>query len=124
MTIRRLSVLQWLGLVGGAGVWFASFVGGVGVSQAVCNPGGKRWGVPFDTVEIALAAVAVALLVAAELASVVVFRATRDVGEEDAPPPGRLHFFASAALLANLLFLLIVVLSTVATVVNRTCHQA
>jgi hypothetical protein len=124
VTIRRLSVLQWLGLVGGAGVWFASFVGGVGVSQAVCNPGGKRWGVPFDTVEIALAAVAFALLVAAELASVVVFRATRDVGEEDPPPPGRLHFFASAALVANLLFLLIVVLSTVATVVNRTCHQA
>lgn len=124
MTIRRLSILQWLGLVGGAGVWFASFLGGTGVSQAVCNPGSSLWGIPHDTVEIALAAVAAALLVTAEAAAVVVFRATRDVEEQDPPPPGRLHFFASAALLSNLLFLMIVVLSTVATVVNRTCHQA
>jgi hypothetical protein len=124
VTIRQLSVLQWLGLVAGAGVWFASFIAGTGASQAVCNPASKSWGLPHDTVEIAIAALAVCLLAAAELASVVVFRATRDAEEQDPPPHGRLHFFATAALLSNLLFILIVVLSTVATVVNRTCHQA
>jgi hypothetical protein len=124
VTIRQLSILQWLGLVAGAAVWFASFLAGTGVSQAVCNPASKLWGLPHDTVEIAIAAFAVCLLVAAELAAIVVYRATRDVEEQDPPPHGRLHFFASAALLSNLLFILIVVLSTIATVVNRTCHQA
>ena len=124
MTVRRLSVLQWLGLVGGGAVWFSSFIGGLGVSQAVCNPAGRRWGIPDETVEIAIAAAAVALLVGAEIAAIVVFRATRGVEEQDPPPPGRLHFFAAAALLANVLFMLIVVLSTIATVANRTCHQA
>jgi hypothetical protein len=122
--MRRLSILQWLGLVAGAGIWFASYVVGAGVSQAACNPGSRRWGVPYDTVQITLGVAAVFLLVSAEAAALVVFRATRDVEEQDPPPPGRLHFFASAALLSNLLFILIVVLTTVATVVNRTCHQA
>ena len=123
MTIRRLSILQWLGLVAGAGVWFASYVVGVGLSQAACNPGSRHWGLPYDTVQITLGVAAVLFLVSAEAAALVVFRATRDVEEQDPPPPGRLHFFASAALLSNLLFILIVVLTTVATVVNRTCHQ-
>jgi len=124
VTLRRLSFLQWFGLVAGAGLWFASFLGGLGTSQAACNPGSGGWGIPYDTVELAIAAFAVCSLLAAELASIAVFRATRGTEEQDPPPHGRLHFFASAALLSNLLFLLIVVLTTIATVVDRTCHQA
>ena len=124
MTLRRLSFLQWFGLVAGAGVWLASLLGGVGVSQAACNPASARWSIPYDIVQLALAGAAVCLLVAAELAALAVFRATRDVEEQDPPPHGRLHVLASAALLSNLIFLLIVVLTTIATVVVRTCHQA
>lgn len=124
MTVHRLSLLQWLGLLAGGGVWIASFFAGVGVSEAVCNPASGRWGVPYDTVQISLAAVAGVLVVAAEGAAIAVFRATRGVDEEDPPPDGRLHFFATAAMVANLVFLMIIVLVAVATVVDRTCHQA
>ena len=122
MTLRRLAVLQWLGLVGGL-VWITSFLAGTGLSQAKCNPGSGRWGIPHDTVQIVLAAVACSLIAAAEAAAVVVFRATRDVGEQDPPPYGRLHFFASAALVANVIFFMILLLSGIATVVDRVCQQ-
>lgn len=123
MTIRRLSFLQWLGLLAGAGVWFASFIGGLGVSQAACNPASGRWGIPYDTVQIAITAVAGALVLGAGLAAAAVFRATRGTGEQDPPPHGRLHFFAAAAMLSNLLFLAIILLAGIATIVERTCLQ-
>jgi hypothetical protein len=124
VSIRRLAVLQWVGFLGGGTIWWAEFLAGAATSQAVCNPGSSRWGVPHDTVEAALMAFAVACLVAAQAAAVVVLRATRDAEEDDPPPYGRLHFFAAASLVANTIFLVIVVLAGVATIVNRTCHQA
>jgi hypothetical protein len=124
MTVHRLSLLQWVGLLVGGGVWIASFFAGVGVSEVVCNPASGRWGVPYDTTQIALAAASGLVVLAAEGAAIVVFRATRGVGDEEPPPHGRLHFFATAAMVANLVFLVIIVLVAVATVVDRTCHQA
>ncbi len=123
MTLRRLALLQWLGILGGGTVWFASFLAGTGVSTAVCNPASGRWGIPHDTVEIGITAFACTLIALAEAASIVVFRATRDVGEQDPPPHGRLHFFASAALVANVVFFMVILLAGIATVVDRTCHQ-
>jgi len=55
---------------------------------------------------------------------VAVFRATLNVAEQDPPPQGRLHFFAIGAMLGNLVFLVIILLSGVATIVDRACHQA
>jgi hypothetical protein len=124
VSLRRLSFLQWFGLLAGGSIWFASFLAGTGLSQAVCNPASGRWGIPHDTVQIALMAFGATILVAAELASIAVFRATRDVEEQDPPPHGRLHFFASAAIVSNLIFLVIVLLTGIATIVDRTCHQA
>jgi hypothetical protein len=122
MTIRRLAVLQWFGILGGGAVWIVSFLAGAGTSQAVCNPASGRWGIPHDTVELSLTIVALVLILAAEAASIAVFRATRDVGEQDPPPRGRLHFFASAALVSNVIFFMVILLAGIATVVDRTCH--
>jgi len=124
VTIRRLAMLQWLGFLGGGIVWWAEFLAGMSASAAVCNPGSGRWGVPYDTVQAALMAVGLACVLVAQAAAVTVFRATRDVGENAAPPQGRLHFFAAAALLANTIFLVIILLTGIATIVDRTCHQA
>ena len=121
MTLRRLVFLQWFGIGAGAIVWIASFLGGTAVSQADCNPASGRWGIPHDVVEGTLTGVACLLIAGAEAAAIAVFRATRDVEEQDPPPHGRLHFFASAAILSNVLFFMIILLSGIATIVDRLC---
>jgi hypothetical protein len=123
VSIRRLELLQWFGFVAGGTVWWGSFLAGVATSQAVCNPASHRFGVPLDTVEIAIAAFALTCLAAAEVAAVLVFRATRSAGEQGPPPPARMKFFAVGAMAGNLVFATIIVLTTVATVVDRACHQ-
>jgi hypothetical protein len=124
MTIRRLSQLQWFGFLAGGVIWWTTFLTGIGTTMAVCNPASGRWGIPHDTVQLALMAVAIAFILAAQAAAVTVFRATRSVGEEDPPPDGRLHLFSIGALLGNTLFLVIILLTEIAAVVDRTCHQA
>jgi hypothetical protein len=124
MTIRRLSQLQWFGFLAGGVIWWTTFLTGIGTTMAVCNPASGRWGIPHDTVQLALMAVAIAFILAAQAAAVTVFRATRSVGEADPPPDGRLHLFSIGALLGNTLFLVIILLTEIAAVVDRTCHQA
>jgi hypothetical protein len=124
MSIRLLSMLQWFGFLAGGMVWFAEFLAGVVSSQTTCNPASRRWGVPHDSLQLGLMLFGVVVVGAAEVAAVVVFRATRRVEEEAPPPEGRLHFFAAAAMLGNLVFLVIIVLTGLATLVDRACHQA
>jgi hypothetical protein len=124
MSLRRLAFLQWFGFLAGGTIWFAAFLAGIGTSVAVCNPASSRWGIPHDTVQTALLAFGGAVVLAAEAAAVAVFRATRNVTEQDPPPQGRLHFFAIGAVVGNLVFLVIILLSGIATIVDRACHQA
>lgn len=122
MTLQRLAYLQWFGILGGGAVWWGSFIAGTATSQAVCNPASGLWGIPLDTVEVGITIFALALITAAEVASILVFRATRDVGEDDPPPHGRLHFFASAAMVANVIFFMVILLACIGVVANRVCH--
>jgi energy-converting hydrogenase Eha subunit E len=122
MSIRRLEVLQWFGFVAGGTIWFASFLAGLGAATAVCNPGSSRWGIPHDTVQLVLAGVALVFLAAAEAAAVAVFRATRGAEIQGAPPHGRMRFFAVGAMAGNAVFAIIIVLATIATIADPTCH--
>jgi hypothetical protein len=124
MTIRRLSVLQWLGILAGGVIWWMTFLAGIATSQAACNPASREWGIPRATVEIALTVVAAAVVCAAQAAAIAVFRATRAVDEEGPPPDGRLHFFSVAAMLGNTVFLGVILLSGIATLIDQACHQA
>jgi hypothetical protein len=120
VTIRRLELLQWFGFVAGGVLWFATFAAGSGVATAACNP--SVGGFAYDAVQVALLCFAVVVLLAAEAAAVLVFRATRTAGDEGTPPSGRMRLVAIGAMAGNLLFLVIIVLSVVGTLVNRTCH--
>jgi hypothetical protein len=124
MNLRRLSVLQWFGFLAGGTFWWAAFLTGAGASTAACNPAGERWGIPHDTVQLVLTVVAALVICSAQAAAIAVFRATRSVDEEHPPPEGRLHFFSIGAMLGNTLFLVVILLSGIATIVDRACHQA
>jgi hypothetical protein len=124
MSVRRLSQLQWFGLFVGGLTWWGEYLAGTGASQAKCNPGSARWGIPHDTLQLALMLVGVVVVGAALVASAFVFKRTYDVEEQDAPPLGRIHFFSAAATVANLIFLVIILETGIATIVDRVCHQA
>ena len=124
MNVERLSRLQWIGFLAGGLVWFPEFLAGIGASQAVCNPGSGRWHVPHDAVQFGLMLFSALVVAGAFAASAVVFRATRNVEEQDPPPQGRIHFFAAASMAGNLVFFVIILLTGIATIVDRTCHQA
>jgi hypothetical protein len=124
MTLRRLAILQWVGLGLGATAWVVQLVTGYGVTEAECHAGGARWGLSNDAWQLALMGVAVACILTAEAAAVTVVRRTNPLSYQDAPPPGRIRFFAIAAVLANVLFLTIVLLSGIGAIVNVTCRGA
>jgi hypothetical protein len=117
MTRLRLEVLQWFALFGGALAWATQHVVGYFVSTAGCGSVGGD----MTIAQILLAVGAGLIVVGAEAAAFTVFRATA----ADAPPPsGRLHFFAQAALLGNVLFLLIVVLDGTGSVSHLPCASS
>jgi heme/copper-type cytochrome/quinol oxidase subunit 2 len=124
VTLRRLSFLQWVGFLVGGPIWFAEFLAGIGSSQASCNPGSKRWHVPHDAVQIGLMTFASVAVIVAFVAAVVVFRETKNVEEQEAPPAGRIHFFAAASIAGNVIFFAIILLTGIATIVDRTCLQS
>jgi hypothetical protein len=124
MTIKRLSVLQWVGLLAGAFAWAIAHVFGYGVTLAECNVGSAGWGIANDPVEATLLCIAAACAVAAGAASIVVLRGTGDASYEDAPPLSRIRFFAIAAVVANVIFVMILLLDVVANLAAAVCRQA
>ena len=124
MTLRRLSMLQWVGLLLGAGVWAAQHVVGFGITQAECGAGGRGWGISHDVWQAALMGAAAAFVVSAEAAAIGVVLGTRDTTYESEPPPSRIRFLAIAAVAANLIFLAIIILDGLATIFNTPCRQA
>jgi hypothetical protein len=123
MSLRKLEILQWFGLLGGALVWTAQHVVGYGITEAECSAGGLHWGIQNDIWQGALMAAAAACVVAAELAAITVIFATRRSSYESPPPPGRVRFFAIAAAAANVIFLMIILLDGFAAILNVTCRQ-
>jgi hypothetical protein len=134
MNLRLLGTLQWVGLLLGAGAWVAQHALGMGVTQAECSPGGSHWGISNNLWQAAIMGVSVGLVLVAEAAALAVFSQTRGANFGDGPPGEgrfhgelpytRLHFFATAAIVANLLFLMIILLDGAAAIFHGTCTQA
>jgi hypothetical protein len=122
--LLNLELLQWYGLLGAAIVWAAQLVLAFGLTVARCGEGGDL-GLSLDTWETVLTVVALLMALLAEAAAVVVFLETRSLDHDAPPPDGRRHFFASAAVVGNLLFLTVIVLTGIGIVAhNPVCHQS
>ena len=134
MSLRRLGTVQWIGVVVAPLAWTAQHVVGYGVGQARCSVAGMRWGIGFDTWQLAILAAAGLLVVISEAAAVTVFLATRETNYGDGPPGdgrwggavpySRLHFFATAAMVANVLFLAVIFLDGLGSVFDSLCVQS
>jgi len=124
VSVRRLSSLQWVGLLVGAAVWWAQHMLGFGITQAECSVAGAHWGISNDVWQGALMGAAAAAVVVSELASLAVFRGTRGTSYEDEPPLSRVRFFAIAAIAANAIFLTIILLDGLASIFDVTCRQS
>ena len=132
-SLRRLSVVQWVGVMVAPLAWTGQHVVGYGVGQARCEVG-AAWNIGFDTWQLAILAAAGLLILISEAAAVTVFVATREVNYGDGPPDdgrlagvvpaSRLHFFATAAMVANVLFLAVVLLDGLDSVFDSLCVQS
>jgi hypothetical protein len=126
-----LGILQWVGLLLGAGVWVGQHVVGSGLTQAECGAGGAGWGISNDVWQATLMACSAGLVVLAGCAAVAVFAQTRGAGFGDGPPAEegerrltRLHFFATASIAANAIFLMIILLDGFASIYAVGCRQS
>jgi hypothetical protein len=124
VTLRRLGILQWAGLLVGGAAWFTQLVAGYGLTEARCGAAGEHWGISNDAWQAGFMAVAAAVVLLAEAAAVTVLLRTRQVSFEGHPPPGRIRFLAIAAVVANVLFLAIVVLSGIGSIAGVVCRQS
>lgn len=119
MTLNRL---QWIGVLAAPLTWAAQHVVGFGVTQAECNVGGMRWGISNNVWQLSMLGVGGTIVIGAEIAAAIVFRRTRNIGHDDPPPDGRLHFLATAALVANVLFLSVMLLDGIASNLTSLCR--
>jgi hypothetical protein len=132
-TLRRLAFVQWIGVVVAPLAWTGQHIVGYGVGQARCTAG-VNWGLRFDTWQLAILAAAAVLVLISEAAAVAVFLATREANFGDGPPEDgrwggavphtRLHFFATAAMVANVLFLAIILMDGLASAFDALCVQS
>jgi hypothetical protein len=120
MTAKRLNVAQWIGVVAPPLVWAGQHVVGSGAAQAMCGAGGRGLGITNEAWQLSIVGAAVVLILLAEAAAVAVFVATRG---EDAEK-SRLHFMATGAMIANALFLAIVLLSGLTSGLESGCVQS
>jgi hypothetical protein len=133
-TLRQLSVVQWVGVVVAPLAWTGQHVVGYGVGEARCQVAGVRWGIGYDMWQLAILGAAVLLVLISEAAAVAVFLATRETNYGDGPPGdgrwagvvpySRLHFFATAAMVANVLFLAVILMDGLASTFDSLCVQS
>lgn len=124
MTLRRLSIVQWFGFGGAALTWAVQHVTGFYVTHAECSAGGFHWRIGNDLWQLTLLAVGGLIVLAAEAAAVLVYLRTSGTGEDDPAPLGRMHFLATAAMVANILFLAAMLMDGLASTFGTICRQA
>ena len=133
-TLRQLGIMQWTGTVLAPAIWFSQHLFGYGVGQAVCSSGGLDWGVNFDVYQLTAAVITGLVEIVTWACAVLVFLHTRGADWGDGPPEesrwegqlpyGRLHFFAAAGIVANVLFLTMALLDATAAVTDVLCRQS
>ncbi|HEX6664414.1 MAG TPA: hypothetical protein VF025_12120 [Gaiellaceae bacterium] len=116
-------MLQWIGLFAAPLAWTVQLVAGFGYTVGACA-GTRGWGGSLSTAEIAITVAAAAVALGGQAAAVLAWRATRGTSDSGGPPAGRIHFFATAALLSNTIFLIVILLGGITAVHLSPCRQA
>jgi hypothetical protein len=115
-------VLAGLGVSLAPAAWAVQFWVGFSLNQAACNGPGRESHVDAWTVVATAFGAAVGL--AGLLCAAGAYRATREVKEDDAPPPGRIHFIAVVGIAITPLFLLMILMSGLGTLALQVCRQS
>ncbi len=127
------TALVWFGVIGGGLAWALQHVVGQGFGLAHCFPTGTSLGLPLSTWQIAAAAAAALVTLAAMGVSLWIFLRTFRIGDVAGmerrgdgapPPPGRLQFLSMTGLTVNVLVLAIIVLSGVGGPILHLCQQS
>jgi uncharacterized membrane protein YozB (DUF420 family) len=121
MTGARLELLLWYALGGAALAWTAQLVLGAESEELGCTTVGMRLAVDPHPWHVALTVACGAVAASSAAAAVLGWRAVRR-GAPDRR--GRLAFMAVSALLANALFLAVIVLGGVGASFLETCAQS
>jgi hypothetical protein len=126
VTLRRPlptpALLAGIGVSGAPVAWALQFWVGFSLGQAACNgPGRQVHFVGWTRVATVSPAFSAAV---AGLCAVLAFRATREVQEDDAPPPGRIHFMAIVGMAITPLFLFIILMSGFGSISLQECRQS
>lgn len=121
---RRIELLQWFGLFGGAAAWTLQHAALFAVAVARCNQGSAQWGIDATAWKLGLTLGAALVAASSEAAAIATWRRTQGVEEADAPPPGRIHFFSLCAIAGNVLFLGAIILDGVGSLYWHPCGQA
>ena len=116
-------MLVWFGVFGAPFAWVVQFLTGFGIAIAACAPPGSSRPVAIDGLALAATIAAAAVAVLAGASAFAVLRQTREASDDDAPPPGRLHFLAVVGLTVTPLFFFIIVLSGLGVVTLENCRQ-
>ena len=120
---RRVETLIWLGLFAPPIAWAATHVLGWALSEANCEPAGRRWGIAFDTWEGVMLVVAALLALAGTAASAMAYRQVKGVDKDADPPPGRVWILSLCGLVIGPLMFMSILLTHVATLTLSHCHQ-
>jgi hypothetical protein len=130
MTVKRLAILQWVGLLLGAVTWTFAHLAGIGITQWECNAVGEHWGLSNPWWEGGVMVIAGSLVAAAEACAIAVFLRTRGTPFGDGPPEGegrresRIHFFSAAAVATNAILFMIIMLDGAANLADIACRQS
>jgi hypothetical protein len=116
--------LQWIGLFAAPLAWTVQLVFGYGFAVGACDTISSRTSVSLTTWEIAITVAAATVALGGQLAALLAWRATQGRSDVDAPSAGRIRFFAGAALLANTIFLIMILLGGITAVHLAPCRQA
>ena len=122
--MRRLEALQWFGLLAAPLAWAVQLVFGFGAADANCSSGGTTWGIAVGPWEAGFTAGALVIALAAEASAALLYRELRSVEDDGPGPEGRLHFFAVAALIGNVIFLGAIALTAFGVFEHLGCQQS
>ncbi len=126
--LRRPSadLLMWTGLLAAPAAWTGQHITGLWLEITRCHDraAGASPGIPVDAITIVVGAAAALLAVIGLAAAVAAWRSARDADDDDAPPPGRIHFMGVIGMTISPLFLAMILMSSAGGIAIMECVQS